>query len=168
LTSYPKCSKCEVHKGFYKAEQAVINDVMNAVKVLKSQFPNYSILITGHSLGAAMATLTSLDLISAGYPVRMINFGSPRVGNDEFSAYSSSTIIDHSRNTHYKDMVVHIPMHERFRHLNGEWYEDEKNILHACSGYEDNNCAYQWHITNVDDHMHYLGLYVGCDAVSSN
>jgi hypothetical protein len=67
-----------------------------------------------------MATLTSLDLISSGYPVRMVNFGSPRVGNDEFSAYASSTIVDHTRNTHYKDMVVHIPMHERFRHLNGE------------------------------------------------
>lgn len=166
LTSYPKCSKCEVHKGFYKAEQSVINDVINGVKQLKAQFPSYSILVTGHSLGAAMATLTSLDLYSAGIPVRMINFGSPRVGNDQFAAYCSNTITSRSRNTHYKDMVPHIPMHERFTHISGEWYEDSKG-MHQCTGYEDPNCSYQWHITSIDDHMHYLGLYMGCDAVSN-
>lgn len=165
LTDYNRCSKCEVHKGFYKAEQAVINDVITAVKSLKSQFPSYSVLVTGHSLGAAVATLTTLDLYSNGITARMFHFGSPRVGNDEFAAYASNTITDRNRNTHHKDMVPHVPMHERFTHISGEWYEDDAG-LHQCSGYEDNNCSYQWHITNIDDHMHYLGLYMGCDAVS--
>lgn len=131
LTSYPKCSKCEVHKGFYKAEQAVIAEITSAVRSLKAQFPSYTILVTGHSLGAAMATLTSLDFLSSGglTPLRMFHFGSPRVGNDEFAAYASSVITDRNRNTHYKDMVPHVPMHERFTHISGEWYEDDKGVL---------------------------------------
>jgi predicted lipase len=167
LTDYNKCSKCEVHKGFYKAQQSVIKDVTSWTRTLMAKFPSYSVVVTGHSLGAAMATLTALDFLSDGIKNTMYNFGSPRIGNDEFAAYTSTMISSRNRNTHYKDMVPHIPMHERFTHISGEWYEDEKTkTLNQCNGYEDPNCSYQWHITSIDDHMNYLGLYMGCDAVS--
>lgn len=166
LTTYPKCSGCEVHKGFYKAQQSVINYITDYVQALRAKFPTYEVVVTGHSLGAAMATLTTLDFMDKGIsPIRMFHFGSPRVGNTKFAEYASSKIGDRNRNTHYKDMVPHVPMHERFTHISGEWYEDNSG-LHKCSGYEDPNCSYQWHVTSIDDHMHYLGLYVGCDAVS--
>lgn len=165
LTTYPKCSGCEVHKGFYLAQQSVIGAVTNAVKSLRQQFPSYSVVVTGHSLGAAMATLTTLDLMDAGISnIRMFHFGSPRVGNTNFANFASSKIGDRNRNTHHKDMVPHVPMHERFTHHSGEWYEDDSG-LHQCSGLEDPNCSYQWNLTNIDDHMNYLGLYVGCDSV---
>ena len=51
LTDYPRCSKCEVHKGFYKAQQSVISYVTNSVKTLKQKYPSYSVVVTGHSLG---------------------------------------------------------------------------------------------------------------------
>lgn len=165
-TDYNKCSGCSVHKGFYKAEQTVITGVISQVKELRTKFPSYRVVVTGHSLGAAMATLTTLDLMDAGVSnIHMFHFGSPRVGNTAFANYASAKITDRNRNTHHKDMVPHCPMHERFTHHSGEWYEDDSG-LHECSGLEDNNCSYQWHITSIDDHMHYLGLYVGCDAVS--
>ena len=47
-----------------------------------------------------------------------------------------------------------------------EWYEDETGQLHGCEGYEDMACASQWYYTTVSDHMQYLGLGIGCDAVS--
>lgn len=175
LTSYSRCSGCEVHAGFYKAEQANINYIIERVSSLKKQYPDYTVVVTGHSLGAAMATLTSLDLLAqtsiikptstSAQGLRLFNFGSPRVGNTNFAEYASNAIVDRHRNTHYKDMVPHVPMHARFTHISGEWYEDSTG-LHECVGYEDSNCSYQWHITNIDDHMHYLGLYLGCDAVS--
>lgn len=168
LTDYPHCSSCKVHKGFYKAEQKVISYVTSSVKSLRQKFPSYSVVVTGHSLGAAMATLTAVDLQHSGVSgIRLFNFGSPRVGNDQFAVWTSSYITSRSRVTHYKDMVPHVPMHERFKHISGEWYEDKDHSLRQCSGYEDPNCSYQWHITNIDDHMHYLNLYMGCDAVSA-
>lgn len=122
LTTYSSCSKCEVHKGFYGAEQAVIGSVISNVQKLIKQFPSYEVVVSGHSLGAALATLTALDLLSAGIlNVRLFHFGSPRVGNTAFANYASSKLIDHNRNTHYKDIVPHCPMHERFTHISGNY-----------------------------------------------
>ncbi len=70
----------------------------------------------------------------------------------------------------YNDMVPHCPMHERFTHISGEFYEEVDTFhypnLKQCSGEEDPTCAYQWHITSIDAHMTYLGVYLGCDYVS--
>eukprot|EP01034_Spumella_vulgaris_P021439 gene21439-27470_t len=133
-------------------------------QALKAQFPSYTVVVTGHSLGAALSTLTALDFMDAGIgPIRLFNFGSPRVGNTAFANYASAKIEDRNRNTHYKDMVPHVPMHERFTHISGEWYEDSSG-LKECVGLEDTSCSYQWNLTNIDDHMNYLGLYMGCSS----
>jgi hypothetical protein len=55
--SYPLCSGCEVHKGFYDAEQGSIANVISQVKELKSKFPSYSVVVTGHSLGTSKYVL---------------------------------------------------------------------------------------------------------------
>ena len=81
LTEYPYCDKCQVHEGFYYAEQQVIKSVITNTKELISQYPTYKVVVTGHSLGAALATLTAVDFLKNGIsPVSLINFGSPRVG----------------------------------------------------------------------------------------
>lgn len=81
LTNYPSCDGCEVHKGFYQVEQAAYPQVLAAVQTLKEQFPSYGVIVTGHSLGAAIATLTALELMASGVgKVNAIHFGSPRVG----------------------------------------------------------------------------------------
>ena len=62
-TSYPDC-KCEVHKGFYDAEQNVIKNIVSEVGRLKSisSLSAYSVKTTGHSLGAALAQLTAMGI----------------------------------------------------------------------------------------------------------
>lgn len=168
-TNYPLCSDCNVHKGFYNAEQSVIHDVIEQVQKLTGTFPSYKVYVTGHSLGAALATLTALDLLNAGISnIALYNFGSPRVGDDNFAAWASSRLGDRNRVTHHKDIVPHCPMHERFTHISGEWYEADDTIhVNACEGYEDPNCSYQWHITSVDDHLWYMGVVLGGDGCSA-
>jgi len=51
--------------------------------------PGYSLKVTGHSLGAALAHLTGMNLIKAGYNVQMINFGQPRLGDDTYAAFAN-------------------------------------------------------------------------------
>lgn len=168
LTDYPQCSGCKVHKGFYNAQQGALSGVLSEVKNLKEKFPSYTVIVTGHSLGAALATLTSVDIQNAGLgPVRMFNYGCPRIGNTAFAEWYSSTISDHNRITHHKDIVVHSPMHERFTHIDKEWYEPDNSVpvtVKSCNGYEDKDCSYQWHFTSVDDHLWYLGLKLGDDG----
>jgi len=121
LIAYPSCTGCKVHKGFYTAEQAVIGSVISNVRKLIQQFPSYSIVLSGHSLGAALATLTALDFLSAGISnVQLFHFGSPRVGNTAFANYASNALINRNRNTHYKDIVPHSPNQGTFSHISGK------------------------------------------------
>jgi predicted lipase len=142
---------------------ASYSQVLSAVKIARKPFPDYEIIVTGHSLGAALATLTTLELQHAGNTnLRTIHFGSPRVGNTNFANWATTALGARSaRNTHHKDMVPHCPTHERFTHIGGEFYEDPVLQLRTCVGLEDPNCSYQWHITSVDDHMLYLNKALG-------
>jgi len=166
LTTYPYCTGCEVHKGFYSAEQDVIDVVYKEVLRLKKLYSTYTVVVTGHSLGGALATLTAADLYKKGiYPIKMFSYGSPRVGNDEFSAYASKIWKDHARVTHHQDVVVHLPHSVRFTHIDKEWFQptDAMN-LQSCTGYEDEDCAYQYVGTSIKDHLYYLGVVLGEDG----
>jgi len=165
-TDYPYCPGGKVHDCFYKAQLTVIADVMSEVKRLRSLYPSYKVVATGHSLGAALATLTAIDLIAAGIPTTLFNFGSPRVFDDNGAICASNKLQTRYRVTHHKDMVPHIPMDvQGFKHIEGEWYEDSYDVR-ACTGYEDSSCADQWHLTSIDDHSLYLGFVVHCANVS--
>ena len=46
-TSYPDCG-CQVHKGFYQAEQKVLSGILSEVKRLKASYSSYAVKVTGH------------------------------------------------------------------------------------------------------------------------
>jgi len=175
-TSYSECG-CQVHKGFYDAEQKVIGGILTEVKRLKSlsTLSGYAVKTTGHSLGAALAQLTAMDLLKAGYSVAMYNFGQPRVGDKNFAAFATSKLST-SRVTHDKDIVPHIPVTAGmdFYHACFEVFENASGSVHTCSSSkdgtycEDSTCADQYQLaqTTVDDHLTYLGMSVSCEAVS--
>jgi predicted lipase len=172
---YPLCEKCSVHKGFYHAEQAVYSGILGEIKRLRGQYPSYDIVSTGHSLGAALATLVALDLGNDGFNnVKLYNYGSPRLFNQAAANYASASgsgISIKARRTHYKDIVVHSPMHSMgFVHTTGEIYEDGPSStypdynggpLKNCDGEEDPSCADQWSFTSASDHLLYSGLVMG-------
>ena len=57
FTDYPYCDGCEVHKGWYETYQNVIDKIMADVSALNVIFPNYKVLVTGHSLGTSIFLL---------------------------------------------------------------------------------------------------------------
>ena len=138
MTSYPMCHDCSVHAGFYYSAQSVKNDVIQWVQELQKKLPDYSVIVTGHSLGAALATLTAVNLFTNDISnIRHFSFGSPRVGNQAASAYISNLLPDITRTTHYKDIVPHNPFTNfGYVHISGEWYENDKGELNLCMGYE--------------------------------
>jgi predicted lipase len=170
-TSFPDCD-CQVHSGFYSAEQKVLPDVLAEVARLKNLYPSASVKTTGHSLGAAMALLTGLDLIKAGYKVGMYNFGQPRVGNQKFSNYVLTLWPEHWRVIHHQDIVPHNPSSGilmDYWHTCTERYEDKDGSMKACTNTcEDPTCAAQWEPwrLSIDDHLVYLGMCMGtgCDS----
>jgi predicted lipase len=164
-SDYPLCDGCKVHAGFYKAEQSVISDIIYQVQQLKSKYTSYAVVVTGHSLGGALATLTALDLQNAGISnIRLFNYGSPRIGDEAFASYASNFLSDKNRVTHHKDIVPHVPL-GRYTHISGEWFEENDSIsVVPCEGFEDPNCSDQYTSYSVDDHLYYMGVVLGGDG----
>ncbi|CAE7321511.1 mdlA, partial [Symbiodinium microadriaticum] len=73
-----------VHKGFQQAYLAVQADVL---QWLESRCPRPSeIYLSGHSLGAALATLAAMQLCALERPVvAVVTFGSPPLGSEELA-----------------------------------------------------------------------------------
>jgi hypothetical protein len=79
LVEWPRGGK--VHAGFYNGLKEVLAPLQQVLADLKGR-----LLITGHSLGAAMAILLASEYkASAKQPFALYTFGSPRVGNPEFA-----------------------------------------------------------------------------------
>ncbi len=68
-----------VHAGFSGAFNSVKDEVQQAVTALSG----YSLYITGHSLGGALAIIAAKELESD-HTAACYTFGSPRVGSEEF------------------------------------------------------------------------------------
>jgi predicted lipase len=82
-------------------------------------YPNTSIAITGHSLGAAMAAHCSAEFVNKGYKIKTTySYGMPRVGNQAFEQWYVSVVPGTFRVVHRKDPVPHLP-YERwgFHHM---------------------------------------------------
>lgn len=119
---------------------------MAEVKRLTSAYPLYSVKTTGHSLGAALATLTQMDLIKNGYSAVNYNFGQPRVGDASFSSFATSKTLGSFRVTHNKDTVPHVPFTNLgFTHHCFEEFENSSGATKTCdSSCEDTTCADQY------------------------
>eukprot|EP00602_Paraphysomonas_sp_CaronLab_P007912 CAMPEP_0185035640 /NCGR_PEP_ID=MMETSP1103-20130426/27388_1 /TAXON_ID=36769 /ORGANISM="Paraphysomonas bandaiensis, Strain Caron Lab Isolate" /LENGTH=238 /DNA_ID=CAMNT_0027572823 /DNA_START=198 /DNA_END=914 /DNA_ORIENTATION=+ len=174
LVDYPYCMNCSVHEGWYNAEQRIIGPLVDYLKQLRDTYPDYEVILTGHSLGAALATLAYIDMLPVFSPLQLYTFGSPRVGNTKFSIWASTQLVNHYRVTHHQDIVPHYPLHTRYQHVAGEYYttEDSDGVVHVqiCDGYEDVTCAQQWdHLREVSiaDHMVYLNVTIGEDPNGS-
>jgi len=94
-----------VHRGFCKSLDCIYDDVFNYVNELKAAYKNINVICTGHSLGAAMATIMAYN-ISAN---ELYTFGSPRVGTKGFKRDLDASGIKHTRVVNGNDIVTTVP-----------------------------------------------------------
>ena len=175
-TTYPKCN-CEVHKGFYNTALYFKDDVIKSVTSLHNKYNYNTVVITGHSLGAAISQLMIMELYAInlqktlGVNIEMYNFGQPRTGDALYASFANAIVMQNFwRFTHNKDIVPHIPPETgmEYYHSCGEVFEDQASQLKICSNIdcEDPTCADQYSIkeTNGDDHSIYLGHFMSCKS----
>lgn len=119
----PACTgNCTVHRGFYSAYESLQAEVRAAVLELRRAHPKYHLLVSGHSLGGALALLAAADLLTwqplsinlaaphnqqsdvalpegeapppplPPVPLLLYTFGAPRVGNAAFAAWAAQIL----------------------------------------------------------------------------
>lgn len=113
-----------VHRGFSNSLDHVWADLL--AKVKEFQDAEQPILITGHSLGAALATLAAAKLKAMAIPVNgLYTFGSPRVGDANFVKTYKSFNIPTFRFVNNNDVVTRVaPRTFGYGHLDVFLYFD--------------------------------------------
>jgi len=98
-----------VHHGFKTALDQIWEELQSEILALQAQ--GLKIWVTGHSLGAALATLAGdrLPQVKGVY-----TFGSPRVGDDQFQAtFRPQTF----RMVNGRDIVASLPLKKPYYHV---------------------------------------------------
>lgn len=95
----------KVHRGFKAALDSVYAGLDEMIP------PGRSVVIAGHSLGGALATLGAHALNGIVHVTDVITFGSPRVGNARFVGEYETTLGDRTaRIVNAHDPVPHVPL----------------------------------------------------------
>ena len=123
----------KVHIGFKYCWESVVGDTYDAIDtaIENLQGETTDIVVCGHSLGGAVATLYAHS-IKKHYPhynIKCVTIGSPRVGNKTFKDNYDSYEIDTLRVVHNNDLVTHTP-YIGFQHVNYQLRLDtDGNVL---------------------------------------
>ena len=117
-----------VHAGFLAALGEVWVQVSAHLRSEQAKRPR-PLWITGHSLGAALATLAAnLCCDDATFGLRGVyTFGSPRVGDPNFGANVRAPVF---RFRNDSDLVPHLPLGLLFRHVGRLQFIDGAGHLH--------------------------------------
>lgn len=94
------------------------------------------VIVTGHSLGGAVATIIAAHLQDRHFPVHLVTFGSPRPGGAKFR---DRLRVPHHRFVHGMDVVPHMPLAAfGFRHVSPAIAlpEDNDSILKGVADHD--------------------------------
>jgi alpha-beta hydrolase superfamily lysophospholipase len=101
----------------------VRNEVAKYLNATVNANPGYKVVVLGHSLGAAVATLAAADLRGKGLPsAKLYAFASPRVANSALASYITAQSGNY-RFTHTNDPVPKLPLLTMgYVHISPEYY----------------------------------------------
>ncbi|KAI0835370.1 alpha/beta-hydrolase [Hypoxylon sp. FL0890] len=169
---------CLVHAGFLTAYNEIKDDLMTALNTAKEANPSYKTVFTGHSLGAAVATVAVANARNDGYDADLITYGSPRVGNKEFVSFVTNQSGAEYRVTHLDDPVPRLPpIIFGYRHTSPEyWLSDgsanttiyKASDIKVCDGFANTDCNAGTHGLDIDAHRYYFEHIGACgeDGIS--
>jgi len=154
------------------------------IVALTKKYPKATLLIVGHSMAAAYAQFSALDLqheLQGKVPMKILTFGGVRVGNAAFATFVDQKFPAGTfyRVVNYKDFAPHNPSVESgFRHAGTEiWVSGDytagntltKKDIRMCQfGGEDKSCAWATHGgCSLKAHTSYMESLNGKNCVST-
>ena len=149
------CNNCTVHSGFMSSWNATKEQILPTLERLKLEYPEYNLVLAGHSLGGATAGLAALEFKARRWEVEITTFGEPRLGNEALAQYIDNAFpwnvsenkSRYHRVTHAQDPVPLLPFEKwGWRMHGGEIYISKNDLppavsdLERCEGDEDDRC----------------------------
>lgn len=114
LNNYPCTSDKMVHEGFLVQWLAVKQAVLAHIEEIMQVAEMKTVVFTGHSAGAAQGTIACSDLCDyfkgKEMGLELVTFGSPRVGNREFSEDIMFKVEKCTRIVLDRDVVTQAPL----------------------------------------------------------
>lgn len=161
----------KAHYGFLAVYHFARDAIRAKVQELVTKYPDYSIQLTGHSLGGAVANLYAQDLarIHTKSKVVLTTFGSPRVGNEAYARMCDTLPnLETYRVVHANDPVPHLPPRSIGYIHSGQEYWIPISTMDAvvkCKhkvGMEDYNCSHHIPLLKQElyDHKSMEYLYI--------
>lgn len=117
------CLGCQCNHGFYDSWLSARDTVTDKLAQARAKYPNYSIVVAGHSLGAIQATYAAAELRQNGSTATALySYGSPRLGD----AKAANHITKQGKNfrvTHTDDPAPRLGSPSAgLRHLSPEYW----------------------------------------------
>ena len=124
LTDIAKAQVSRIHEGFYNAFMRLSKQLEETIVDATQKHDIKKIVVCGHSLGGALATLAvpflkTYDKLSA-IPIDCYTFGSPAVGDKAFADIFNKLVNEYNRITNPFDPIV-FGTKLQFRHVKGNY-----------------------------------------------
>ncbi|KAJ6641353.1 Tonsoku-like protein, partial [Pseudolycoriella hygida] len=158
----------KLHRGCYYATMSLYNkgSVVHHVSYLRRLYPDYKLVLSGHSLGGNMARITLFLLLYLNqYPgcrYEIYTYGDPRVGNKEFVDFMNKQTLVSSRVV--ASIVGTTILMDNYLHTQTEFWINGFDDQRFCNRtiYEDPNCSNSMGPAyNVLDHLVYFDVNYG-------
>ncbi|KAJ9070069.1 hypothetical protein DSO57_1012125 [Entomophthora muscae] len=157
----------KVHVGFLEYAEALGQKLIPILSDLLTLY-NYTVTLTGHSLGAAAATLTSIYVNKEmGIPwsnIQLVTFGEPRTGNEAFARWFNHQSSRNLRVVNNRDIIAHVPYSFMgYFHRKREVFISN-GVMQSCISdeLEDSSCSSsKKYFLDIMDHIHYLTVTFG-------
>lgn len=145
--------------------------ILATLKKATAEYPDYELVVVGHSLGAAIATVAGADIQARGYAATLYVYGSPRVVNKELAEFITNQGNIY-RFTHTKDPAPMLPpLILGYVHVSPEYYITSGNNvtvtpadIQVLEGYVnfDGNTGHPLLWDKYTDHLWYFEMAIAC------
>lgn len=167
------CPRCNVHVGFWDSWVEIRERVKGKVLSAIHAHPNYRFVITGHSLGGAVATLAAGEFRKMNSRLanitELFTFGSPRVGNGHTAAFLTDQSPFSYRITSMSDPIPREPGHILgFSHTSPEYWIHSHPLhpgptdIKLVTGFYNKHGNSGKHGFKVKRHKYYFGIISHC------